>query len=83
MTAKLFSLTLGALLLALCFPAKAQQTNKVLRIGDLSPGDAASESTRSEAIRLALWELGYGRRSKQFQGSIRRAKPGVSEWDSM
>lgn len=93
MTKKLFSLTLGALLLALCFPAKAQQTNKVLRIGDLSPGDAASESTRSEAIRLALWELGYGRRSKhrllgstrsgQFQGSIRRAKPGVSEWDSM
>jgi len=59
MTKKIFSLTLGALLLALCFPAKAQQANKVPRIGDLSPGDAASESTRSEAIRLTLWELGY------------------------
>jgi hypothetical protein len=59
MTKKIFSLTLGALRLALCFPAKAQQANKVPRIGDLSPGDAASESTRSEAIRLALWELGY------------------------
>jgi len=58
-TKKIFSLTLGALLLALCFPAKAQQANKVPRIGDLSPGDAASESTRSEAIRLAVWELGY------------------------
>lgn len=59
MTKKIFSLTLGALLLALCFPAKAQQANKVPRIGDLSPGDAASESTRSEAIWLALWELGH------------------------
>src|SRR5262249_14150423 len=59
MTKKIFSLTLGALLLALCFPAKAQQTNKVHRIGDLSPGDPASEYARSEAIRLALRELGY------------------------
>jgi hypothetical protein len=60
MTKKIFSLTLGALLLALCFPAKAQQANKVPRIGYLSPGDAASESTRSEAIRLgAMWMLGY------------------------
>ena len=33
MTKKIFSLTLGALLLALCFPAKAQQANKVPRIG--------------------------------------------------
>ena len=39
--------------------AEAQQPNKVHRIGYLSPGDAASDSTRSEAIRRALRDLGY------------------------
>jgi putative tryptophan/tyrosine transport system substrate-binding protein len=38
---------------------EAQQPKKVLRIGYLSARDAASESTRSEAIRLALRDLGY------------------------
>jgi hypothetical protein len=37
----------------------AQHPKKVNRIGYLVTGDAASESTRSEAIRLALRELGY------------------------
>jgi len=36
-----------------------QQPKKVHRIGYLSPGDAAGDSIRSEAIRLALRELGY------------------------
>ena len=39
--------------------AQAQQPKKVPRIGYLSSADPASESTRSEAIRLALRELGY------------------------
>ena len=39
--------------------ALAQQPKKVPRIGYLSPRDPASESTRAEAIRLALRELGY------------------------
>jgi ABC-type uncharacterized transport system substrate-binding protein len=39
--------------------AEAQQPKKVPRLGYLSPGDAASDSTRAEAIRLALRELGY------------------------
>jgi putative tryptophan/tyrosine transport system substrate-binding protein len=39
--------------------AEAQQAKKVSRIGYLSPTDPASDSTRSEAIRLALRELGY------------------------
>jgi len=39
--------------------AAAQQPKKVTRIGYLSSLDAASESTRSEAIRLALREHGY------------------------
>ena len=52
-------LTLCALLFALCSSASAQQPKKVPRIGYLSSLDPASESTRSEAIRLALRELGY------------------------
>ena len=48
-----------SMLLALPFPARAQQPKKVPRIGYLSSGDAASESTRAEAIRLALRERGY------------------------
>jgi ABC-type uncharacterized transport system substrate-binding protein len=39
--------------------AQAQQPKKVPRIGYLSNTDAASESARAEAIRLALRELGY------------------------
>ena len=39
--------------------AEAQQPKKVPRIGYLSSRDPASESTRAEAIRLALRELGY------------------------
>ena len=38
--------------------AEAQQPKKVPLIGYLSSQDPASESTRSEAIRLALRELG-------------------------
>src|SRR5262244_1351649 len=56
---KLGSFALCAMLLALCATAEAQQPNKVHRIGYLSPGDAASDSTRSEAIRRALRDLGY------------------------
>ena len=37
----------------------AQQPKKVPRIGYLSSFDAANESTRAEAIRLALREHGY------------------------
>jgi putative tryptophan/tyrosine transport system substrate-binding protein len=40
-------------------PAGAQQPKKVPRVGYLLPGNATSESTVSEAIRLALRELGY------------------------
>ena len=52
-------LTLGALLFALCGSAESQQAKKVTRIGYLSTFDTATDSTRFEAIRLALRELGY------------------------
>jgi putative ABC transport system substrate-binding protein len=38
---------------------EAQQPKKVPRIGYLASGDSACDSARSEAIRLALRELGY------------------------
>ena len=47
------------MLLALPFPARAQQPKKVPRIGYLSAVDPARESSRAEAIRLALRERGY------------------------
>jgi hypothetical protein len=48
------SILVAALLLGSM--AEAQQPKKVPRIGYLSPSDAATESTRSEAIRLAaMW----------------------------
>ena len=39
--------------------AEAQQPKKVPTIGYLSASDAARESSRAEAIRRALRELGY------------------------
>ncbi len=39
--------------------AQAQQPKKVYRIGYLMPGDPTSESADSDAVRLALHELGY------------------------
>src|SRR4030095_16597016 len=45
--------------LAAAVIAEAQQPKKVARIGYLSSLSPSSESTRAEAIRLALRELGY------------------------
>ena len=56
---QIFGFTLCATLFALCLSAEAQQPKKVPRIGYLSPFDPVAESTRSEAIRLALREFGY------------------------
>jgi putative ABC transport system substrate-binding protein len=59
MTKKIILLVLCSLLLAPCFAVEAQQPKKIPRIGYLSSQDSARESTRSEAIRLALSERGY------------------------
>ena len=48
-----------SLLLPLWFPPRRSSRRKSRRIGYLSSFDPATESTRSEAIRLALRELGY------------------------
>src|SRR5262245_45168410 len=55
----LIRLIVVVLMLVSLQPAQAQQPKKIPRIGYLSAADAATESTRSEGIRLALRELGY------------------------
>jgi len=47
------------IVVALCAPAKAQQTKKVPRIGWLTFGFLSSMSARPEAFRQGLRELGY------------------------
>ena len=59
MKKKLTVLALCFILYVLCVSVDAQQPKKVPRIGYLSSTDPARESTRTEAIRLALRELGY------------------------
>jgi hypothetical protein len=53
MNQRISILALGAMLLALCSSATAQQPAKVPRTGYLSPSDPGSESSRSDGIRLA------------------------------
>jgi len=47
------------MLLALSYPASAQEPKKVARIGYLSATDAATDSIRAGAIRTGLWEFGH------------------------
>ena len=57
---KWLGLSVIAFVLVVCgVVVEAQQPKKVPRIGYLSNSDPATESTRSEAIRLALRERGY------------------------
>jgi putative ABC transport system substrate-binding protein len=53
------SILLAVIPLALAVITEAQQSTKVYRIGYLSSTTPTNESARSEAIRLALRELGY------------------------
>jgi putative tryptophan/tyrosine transport system substrate-binding protein len=60
MTRKIIGLALGALLLALCSFAQAQQAGKVPQIGYLIPsGDPSTPRPPVEAFRQGLRELGY------------------------
>jgi putative tryptophan/tyrosine transport system substrate-binding protein len=57
--AGLSSILIAVTLLAVAVIAEAQQPKKVPRIGYLSQFEPARESPRSEAMRVALGELGY------------------------
>src|SRR6266478_6936626 len=59
MNKKILVSILAVVILAFVYTAEAQQPKKVHRIGYLSPFDPVAESTRSEATRQALRELGY------------------------
>jgi ABC-type uncharacterized transport system substrate-binding protein len=59
MRRNVYGLTLCATLFALSYSASAQQPKKVFRIGYFSNTNPSIESARSEAIRLALRDLGY------------------------
>jgi putative ABC transport system substrate-binding protein len=56
---KLFRFILYAMLLALSFPAQAQQPTKIPRIGLLGGASASANAGRIEAFRQGLRELGY------------------------
>ena len=59
MTNKIIGLALCSLLLAPCFATEAQQPVKIPRIGYLNASSASSASSRVEAFRRGLRELGY------------------------
>jgi putative ABC transport system substrate-binding protein len=60
MNRKIFCLALCALLLALTFPAEAQQAKKIPRVGYVSgTGDASDQGPYVEAFRQGLRDLGY------------------------
>ena len=56
---KITILTLCAIVLALCFPAHAQQTGKIFRIGFLDPSTASGMAVRVDAFRQDLSKLGW------------------------
>src|SRR4029077_11731526 len=56
MTKKIILLALSVMLIALGFPAEAQQPGKVPRVGYLSSQSLSANSTRIEAFRQGLRE---------------------------
>ena len=56
---RIFRLALGVLLLAFSFPARAQQPEKILRIGYLGNSSPALERDFVDAFRQGLRDLGY------------------------
>ena len=59
MKKKIITLALSALLFALSFPAKAQQTGKIFRIGFLDASTASGSAVLVEAFRQELSKLGW------------------------
>jgi putative ABC transport system substrate-binding protein len=59
MTQKITRRTFCSILLALPFPARAQQPTKIPRIGYLGAASLSSNPARIEAFRQGLRELGY------------------------
>ena len=58
-TFSVFGFALCAVLFALCYPAAAQQSGKIPRIGALFTGPSATATPYVEAFRTGLRDLGY------------------------
>ena len=56
---KIITLTLSAMLFALCNSASAQQPKKIARVGWLTIGSRSMIPERYEAFRQGLRDLGY------------------------
>jgi len=59
MKRKIAVLTLCAMLFALCFPAQAQQSAKVPRIGYIASAGPDAAGTNRGAFQQGLRDLGY------------------------
>src|SRR5262245_13778986 len=83
MNTKIIICLVAAGLLSTASFVEAQQIGKFFRIGYLSSRDPATESARSEAIRLALREVGYIEGQNiaivYRYGDSRRAKENAAE----
>ena len=73
--AGLLSILIAVVLLALGVIAEAQQAKKVPRIGHLSATDSSRDSSRAEAFRQGLRELGTLRgKTLSLSGENRRSR---------
>ena len=59
MRKNIFCVALGAALIALCFPASAQQPGKIPRVGILISTSPSNAARRVQAFQQGLRELGY------------------------
>jgi putative tryptophan/tyrosine transport system substrate-binding protein len=71
--AKAIGFTVCALLFALCFPAEAQQTGKIFRVGFLDNSTASGNAPLLEAFRQEMRKLGWIER-KNFTFEYRFAE---------
>ena len=74
MDIKIVRLLICVILLALTFPAEAQQAKKIPRIGFLGPGSLSAYSTQIEAFRQGLRDLGRSEEPKLLANASRRRR---------
>src|SRR6266481_6893646 len=59
MSRQITGFAFGAMLLALSFPAEAEQSAKIFQIGILNATSASASAARIDAFRQGLRDLGY------------------------
>jgi len=90
MRKKVVGFALSAMLSVLCVFAEAQQSKRVPLIGYLSSLSPVADSTRNEAFRQGLKELGYieeredlGEENEAMLGLSAKTDPVLAElWDN-